>query len=234
MRIAICDDIIKDADQLKLLCENFFSNNDLNIKVFCSGDDLINAVSTGALFDMVLLDIDMPGINGIETGIVLREKCKNIIIIFITNHPQYAIEAFDCEAFHYILKPCSLEKATPILKKAVQKFNLLHQYHIVKIQNKAIRIPIDDLYYVESCRGQIIYHTITESISTTGTLFEAYNSLKPAGFYQIHQGYIVNLAKIRDFDKYSVILDNGVAVAISVRKKRDVLNAYAKYIEVYS
>ena len=83
MNIAICDDLKKDAELLKLLCEKFFDSMQINITIFNSGDKLVTSIDSESKFDVIFLDIDMPGMNGIETGLAIRQKCKNIIIIFV-------------------------------------------------------------------------------------------------------------------------------------------------------
>ena len=173
----------------------------------------------------------MPNIDGLAAGTAIRQMDKQAIIIFSTSYPQYAIDAYDCEAFHYLIKDCSFYKFESVLKRAIAKLGIIHKYHVVKIQNRVRQISLTDILYIEYCRKHIIYHTLNEKIETTGRFSDVIDELKKYGFYQIHQGYIVNLAKIRDFKGYSVILDNGDSVMISVRKKSEVLLAYAKYTE---
>ena len=230
IHIAICDDSQKDSLFLKSLCQKCTLSDTIKVELFDSGDAIISAINEYK-FDIVFLDVDMPELNGISVGKKIREINKNVIIIFCTNYPQYAIEAFDCEAFHYLLKPCTGEKVQDILARAVKKLGIMHTYHLLKIQNKSLRLALSDIYYIEYCQKHIIYHTNEKRIETTGKFSAVYDELKKYGFYQVHQGYIVNLAKIQDFQGYNVILENGQTVLISVRKKREVLLAYAKYVE---
>lgn len=232
LRIAICDDFPNEATALKNCCSACTLIDEAEITVFNDGELLFNSHQKDR-FDIVFLDVDMPNIDGINLGKNLRQIDKQVIIIFYTNYQQYAINAYDCEAFHYLLKPCSQDKVELILKRATAKLGLLHKYHVIKIQNKVQRILLNDIYYIEYCRKHIIYHTVDQHILTTGKFSDVINELQKYGFYQVHQGYIVNLAKVRDIKGYSVLLDNGNNVMISVRKKSDVLLAYAKYVEDY-
>ncbi len=230
INIAICDDSRTDALDLQSICESCDLGDNVSIAVYESSEALISVFDTQTP-DIVFLDVEMPDGNGISIGKQIRESSKKVLIIFFTNYPQYAIEAYDCEAFHYLLKPCKPEKVQEVLLRAVRKLGHMHTYHTVKIQNKILRLLISDVYYVEYCRKHVIYHTENEQYETTGKLFETYGELKEYGFYQVHQGYIVNLAHVRDFQGFTAILDNGAEVPISVRKKSDVLLAYAKYVE---
>lgn len=230
INIGICDDVQKDCLYLKALCQHCQLTDTIKVETYLDGISLISAINKKK-FDIIFLDIDMPEYNGISIGKQIREFNKNTIIIFCTSYPQYAIEAYDCEAFYYILKPCSQEKMQQVLTRAVKKLGLLHTYHTIKKQNKSLKLPISEIYYIEYCQKHILYHTYDKEYETTGKLSDVYDELRKYGFFQVHQGYIVNLAKVQDFKGYTAIMENGQEVLISVRKKRDVLLAYAKYVE---
>ena len=230
IRIAICDDSAMDAEHLKSVCQSCELPDTPKISVYQSGQSLLAELSAGN-FDVIFLDIDMPDSNGIEVGKAIRQGKENAIIIFCTSYPQYAIEAYDCEAFHYILKPCARERIQDVLHRAINKLGVIRKYHSIKVQNKIIKIPISDIYYVEYCQKHILYHLTDRTIETTGRFSDIYDELKKFGFYQIHQGYIVNFEKVRDFKGYTAVLEDGRNVMISIRKKSDVLLAYAKFVE---
>jgi DNA-binding LytR/AlgR family response regulator len=233
LRIAICDDSEKDANSLKHFCEASNDIEKLSITVFNNGLDLLKSHSQNR-FDILFLDVDMPEIDGISIGKEIRKTDHSSIIIFVTAYPEYAIVGYECEAFFYLLKPASLSKIESVLKRAISKIGLAHKTHAIKIQNRTVALPITDIYYVECCRRHIIYHTEAGEYTTTEKLSSVYESLSKYGFYQVHQGYIVNFAKVKDFDGYTVVLKNNDKVLISVRKKKEVLLAYSRYIEKLS
>ena len=101
---------------------------------------------------------------------------------------------------------------------------------IVKVKNKTIKLLYSEICYIECCRKHIIYHTEDRDVDTVGTLRETYSAVKDHDFLQVHQGYIVNMEKIFDFDDSEIILDDGRRVMMSVRKKKEVFLAYAKYL----
>lgn len=233
MNIAICEDNKEHIEMLKeLLLKNEFIAEHGRIAKFASGTEL--TANLHSFFDVFFLDIEMPGIKGIELGKIIRNENRDAIIVFVTSYPQYALEAFDCEAFHYLLKPIDEYKAKRVLGSLVQKYRRKNKYHLIKIKNQTIRVPASDIYYVEYCRRHVIYHLKDKEYETVGKFSDVYEDLKDFGFYQIHQGYIVNMDKIADFDKYSVILQDGKSVMMSVRKRAEVLMAYAKYVGVNS
>lgn len=232
MKIAICDDTLADAKHLYGICSETNILNESETEIFTSAEKLLELYKANpTCFDLLFLDVDMPQINGIELGKKIKAISPQTIIIFTTNYPQFAIDAFDCEAFHYILKPCHKEKVYSVLSKAIDKYKLTHKYHMVKVKNQIRRIAINDIYYIECCRKHIIYHLKNEVVETVDKLSSVYNALSDFGFYQIHQGYIVNFDKVYEFKDSFVVLDDGRTVIISVRKKKEVLLAYAKFTE---
>ncbi len=232
MQIAICDDSIKDATYLQRLCRTADQLRTFNIDIYTDSMAFFNALERDvAIYDLVFLDIDMPQIDGIHLGKYLAEHSPNTIIVFTTSYPQYAIQAFDCNAFHYVLKPCSPEKIQEIIKRVTLKYKQIHQYFAVKYRNQTYRIPIKDIYYIECCRKHIIYHLKDRTIETIDKLGRVLSELESLGFYQVHQGYIVNFDKVYDFKDYSIILDDQSKVMMSVRKKKEVMMAYTKYAE---
>ncbi len=231
MRVALCDDRKKD---LELLCNLITENSELTrgeIEFFLSGDALLEAVRKEMRYDIVFLDVDMPGMNGITLGKELASISPDTVLIYATSYPQYAIEAFECEALQYLLKPLVPEKIKRALERALSIVKTKNHYIAVNIHGRPIRIPIRDICYVERLGNQILYHLQDRMIEVRGTLSVAYEQLKNYGFYQIHQGYIVNMEKIYDIKGYLVVLDDKREIPISVRKKTDVLIAYAKYLE---
>ena len=229
--IAICEDneierqnLFEALDKTKL-----FSMR----KVDCyeNGQLLVDKYTSGFRYDFVFLDVDMPGINGIEAGKMINSIDPDAIIIFVTSHPQYAIDAFDCNAFHYLLKTCSKDKFESVISKAVAKYKTNHQVYVVTTKTGKYRLKISEIYYVECCRKHIYFHMKDQYYVTNQTLGEVYNALAPFGFCQIHQGYLVNLAKVIAINKNDLLLDNQQRVMISVRKHTKVVKAYSDYLE---
>ena len=228
--IAICDDSLQDAARLRGLCESFSSACEIEYSVFTDAEEFLSEHQK-AQFDIVFLDVEMPSQSGLDVGKKIRAANNQTIIIFSTSYPQYAIEGYNCEAFQYLLKPVSKEKLETTLRCAIRKISILHQYHCVKTKFAVQQIPISEILFIEYCRKHIIYHTKNNLIETTGRFSDVNDELQKYGFYQSHQGYIVNLAKIKSIQGYSVILEDNSSVLVSVRKKSSVLLAYAKYLE---
>jgi DNA-binding LytR/AlgR family response regulator len=231
MKIAICDDSPYEGNRLYEAIVSNASFSDSEIDLYTSSAEMLKVIEKNPQYDVAFLDVDMPEINGIELGKKLKEQNPKTDIVFVTNYPQYAIDAYDCEAFHYLLKPLDIQKANDVLQRLLVRYRERHKYYSIKIKTDTIRLPITDIYIVECCQKHIIYHTENKKYQTLGSLYDAYSILKNYGFLQVHQGYIVNMDKISYFEKYEIFLCNGKSVPISVRKRSEVTAAYAKYVK---
>ncbi len=234
MRIAICDNDLKDAVTLKDMCASADSDSIHSYSIFTEGAKLCETYYNGAKqFDLVFLDIEMPGMNGIEAGRRIRHYDPNVVIVFTTAYSKYALEAYDCQPLNYILKPCAFEKVSAVLSKVNQTLRLNTEYHVIKIKGISTKLPICDIFYIESFKKHVIYHTRYATYETVGNLSDVCDALSHLGFVQVHQGYIVNMDKIVDFDNRYIILENKEKVEMSVRRKTATLRAYAEYLERY-
>jgi len=233
IRIAICDDSLTDADYIKHLCLNSRYKNELTVSHFSKGSELIDNISQTA-FDIVYLAIKMRDSSGLSIGKMINQIAPQAIIIFVTRYPEYALEAYDCQAFHYLIKPCERKKFYQVLNRAIGKLNISEKYHLIKSHGKSIKIKISDIYYIECYKKHIIYHTKNERIESKGTMSETYNILQKHGFHQVHQGYIVNFEKVKCFNPTFLLLDNDSVVMISVRKRKETMLAYSSFLENYT
>lgn len=234
MKIAICDDYLNDANKVKdlIVSHPYFCNAD--IKLYTSSKELLTNVEKGGRFDIAFLDVDMPQINGLELGMELRKNLDKIIIVFISAYSEYAISAFNCEAFSYLTKPIMRSEETDaVLHRLYIKYQKVFSYLSIRVNTEYKKISIPDIIYIECFKKHVIYHTEKGVHETTENLSDVYNKLKNFGFYQAHQGYIVNFDKIASFDKYTIILNNGKILPVSRRRKINMMLAYSKYAEVH-
>ena len=230
VKIAICDDIISEQERIRVLLQRTKLFDSAYFYFFKDGYDLINSYNIGERYDLILLDVDKPAFNGIEAGKYISSIDANAILVFVTNYPQYAVEAFDCNAFHYLLKNASFEKFYSVITKAVERYKTLHKSILLSTKDGQFNLNIGDIYYVECCQKYLYFYTENKKYITKGTLSQAYDILAPFGFYQVHQGYIVNFEKIISIIGTDIALQNNMKVVISVRKKKEVIKAYTNYI----
>lgn len=224
LNIAICDDEKVIREQINELIVK--EKQGICPELYATGDELIAA---GKQFDIVFLDIQMDGRNGIETARALRERNGETILIFITGLREYVFEAFDVAAFHYLLKPIEESKFREVFyraKREVEKRKKQRQKPVfIKTRNRSFTLERDSILYIESRAKKVEIHTTGENIEAYVSMNELEGQLSD-GFYRCHRGYLVNLAYVAEYNSNSITLNNGESVYLA--KER-----YGKFVKIY-
>ena len=233
IKICICDDGAAEHEKLQSLLVKTGLLGNAEYSFYNNSSNLVSDYNRGVRYDFVFLDVDMPELNGIEVGKFINSEDPKAIIIFITSYPQYAIDAFECNAFHYLLKDSEYDKFRRIIFKATEKYKLFHQYYFVKTKDGPVTLDLSEIYYIECCKKHLLFYTDNKVYSTRENIGDAIAKTKEFGFYQTHQGYIVNFSKVHHFTKTDAVLVNDMKVMVSARRRTEVIAAYSKYIERY-
>lgn len=230
MRIAICDDEKRIcailAEKVGKICPN------AEIMTYTSGEDLLNAEN---LPDILLLDIRMPGMSGMDVAKTLRDRDWRKILIFITGEEDQVFNSFDLHAFHFLVKPVADEKLKEVLDNAVKELErsvpvTQKQEKYIDIQSGTshIRINLSQLMYAEVYDRKTILHMKNENIEYYGQL-SALEDLVGKDFYRVHRSYLVNMKYVERYDRASVTLQGGDSIPIARREYDGFLKAYMKY-----
>lgn len=195
---------------------------------YATGGELLAA---GKRFDLVFLDIQMDGINGIETARTLREKQDEIVLVFITGIKEYVFEALDLYAFHYLLKPVDDGKFIEVLERAVREVGKGKEKEWLFIKSRSLTLNQADILYIESRAKKVAIHTVGAQalIEIYATMEELEGQLGEA-FYRCHRAYIVNMAHITEYDNDTITISNGDKVYLTKRKYGDFVKAYMWYL----
>lgn len=210
MQIAIVEDDDSNAKELEKHIQRFSTENNVDVHYtrFSSGSEFIKSYTP--VWDLILMDIEMPHINGIETARQIRKTDSEVLIMFITQMAQYAIEGYSVNALDYILKPVNYYAFSLKLKQVLQIL-ASRQTDTIIISNQSgkFRIALNTLRYVEVVNHTLHYHTLSECITATGapSLGKLTDFLSTNGFVRCHQGYLVNLHYVTHYDKLSIRLD---------------------------
>ncbi len=216
IRIAICEDepilLNQLADTVKMILDKHSLSH--TIDLFTNGGALL----VREAFDLLLLDIAMEPLSGMDLARKLRTRGVDSKIIFITAHQQYAIDAYDVQASHYLVKPVDIPKLEAVLLKLCSSLKLQHKCAIAIRQGTAVRrIPFDQVFYLEVINRKIHLHTENESLPFYGKLEELEPSL-PETFFRCHRSYIVNFDHVQRYDKKDVWLNNMERIPLSKRR----------------
>lgn len=237
MRIAICDDEDFIYEQLRdyiryAMVENKIRDQ-VEIVYFSSGEKLIQSYKNHKRFDILFLDIAMRRLDGITVGKAIREFDENAIFIFVSSHQERALETFDCVTFHFLPKPLKYPKFNQVFVKAVKPFHRDHAQYVIQFRNEIIRIPIDQIKYVEVVRRHLMFHTMEGDFEMVSTLRETLEELRPYDFIQVHQGFLVNMNQIKRLLKSELILVDGATIPLSVHRRPEVVMSYKNFLERY-
>lgn len=229
--IAICDDEAYYRAELQKFLEVYANEHDyeFNIVLFSDGQTLAETVERLALgdnlskqFQIIMLDVEMPGQNGIETAAVIRRITKKPQICFVTSYEDYALPAFRQEAVGYIVKPVSYVELKKALDRAVvlihyeQDHDEAERRYIEIAVNRAERIvDTHKILYIEKQRNRCIFHCEEEEITCYESLSRIYHRLDGNIFIYTHQGYVVNFCKIKEVQEKQVCLSRHLQVPLS-------------------
>ncbi len=226
LNFAICDDEKIQIDFLReLVCKWANEQNfSAQIKEFSSAENFLFEYEDCKNFDILLLDIEMGKINGVELAKEIRKKDEAVQIIFITGFPDFMAEGFEVSALHYLMKPVKEEKLFEVLTKAVAKIS--HKETPIIIENTKI-LP-SEIYYVESIGHKSKIVTKTETIEAKIPLNKLEEMLG-TGFVKVHRSYLVGINFIKTIGKTEIILDGGEEIPMSRRLYQDVNKAFIKH-----
>lgn len=231
VKIAVCDDEWAEINYLLLNLRKWAKNNGIKINVlsFANAEDLLmNYKNINP--DILLLDIQMQELNGIELAKKIRTEYKNetVQIIFITGYPDYIAEGYDVSALHYLMKPVAENKLFEVLDKAAERLNKAEQILVVRVPDGSVKLPLNDILYIEAFAHYVIIQTKTTAIETRANISEIEKSTRDA-FVRCHRSYIVGLNHISRITKTDVILDNGKIIPLSRRLYTAINLAFIEY-----
>jgi len=182
MKIIICEDNPRESSLLKTIVKAHF--NECTIEVFDNGSSLLDHMNQNEA-DILLLDVEMPGINGIETAKRLRGNHPSTGIIFITGHTDFALEAFEVYAFDYILKPVDGERLINSLDRITKKLNI-DTYIEFHSQGMLFRVREKDIFFVEKNYNKCFIHTLNYTYTTVKPLKHFEGLLDNSSFVKTH------------------------------------------------
>lgn len=227
LNIWICDDEKAITNAITTKIKVRYPN--VQIKQFHNGFDLLNQEGS---FDVLFLDIEMPDIKGIVVAEKLRARQHVNPIIFVTAFEQYVFQAFDVQAFHYLLKPFDTKKLYEVLHTALnnrssQLIDL--PYLVIKSGFDLQKVFYHEIHYIEVLGRKLTVHIENGSYTFIGRL-KQYEENLGNSFYRINRSYLVNLDYIASYTKQQIILDNGTILPLSQKKYTQFLQAYMHYI----
>ncbi len=227
MRIAICDDErnVREimAERVKSFCP------EAEVFLYASGQELLASEKKA---DILFLDIQMPGLDGMETAGRLRERNKGLIIIFVTALEEYVFQAFDVGAFHYLVKPFSEDKFASVLRSAAAQYEACREekeerHLMIQSGGSHIKIRLRDIIYAEVFNRKVVIHKAAEDIEYYGKLSDL-ERLAGEDFFRPHRAFLVNFQYVVKYNAAEITLEKGT-VPISKKNYAVFVKSYLKY-----
>ncbi len=226
--------IVEDEESYRnILCEYLKkyeqeTEEEIHVSVFTDGDEIVENYT--AKYDIILMDIEMQFMNGMDAAHKIREVDKAVIIIFITNMAQYAIQGYAVDALDYVLKPISYFAFSQRIQRAVGRMKKREERYInIVSKNGVNKVAVSEIGWIESEGHRLIYHAKDQVYeSTLNSMKKIENELKDCNFFRCNKGYLVNLAHVKAIRDGWAILTNG-QVMISRAKKTEFQKALITY-----
>lgn len=226
IRVAVCDDDDRALDRTLAILGNY-KTTELRTDSYHSGQELLAA---GKKYDILLLDIDMEGLNGIETARRVRAVDKEVKLIYITNYSDYTIFAFAVHAFAYLLKPLKQEELFAQLDEACV-YGLPRPEEELEIQAKEgiVHIRPSQILCFEYLDRQVLMHTTQKLWHLKRRIMDVAKEMEAYGFSMPHKSFVVNLYAVQAIRGYEITLTDGSTIPLSQKKSsqfRRELNEY--------
>ena len=227
---AIVDDDpnIRETLQAALITDTQKRRIPVQLSVCASGSEFLTLPKEK--WDLVLMDVEMPGQNGIETARQLRRVNDRAAIIFITNYIQYALEGYEVQAFRYLLKPIDAAQFEQVVGTALDEIHHRQTAYLqLKGRSEIIRLAIDELIYAETERGHLLLHTPGKVLECYSTMEKLEQELKQEAFFRCHSSFLVALEAVRQIEKQDVVLKDGTRVPVSKNRKKGMKQALTNF-----
>ena len=232
-KVALCEDEQVFSDAQEKACRAVLDklNIEHQIDLYASGEDFLAAFAQRQKrYDLILLDIIMGGMSGMELARKIRESDRDAVIIFITSSREYALEGYDVNALHYLIKPVD-ESALERLIRAAYTYNLQDSFFVFKTGGLNQRAAVKDIVSLETVGRKVEVSLTDGTLRYSGKLTELLEELPQGRFIRCHQAFAVNIGNIREITRFEVIAQNGTKIPISRAYLKDVQKAFLSNIQ---
>ncbi|MGE4588452.1 MAG: LytR/AlgR family response regulator transcription factor [Acidaminococcaceae bacterium] len=230
MQIAVVDDLKTEIDLLSSYIIRYCKENKLSLKLatFVSGEEILAANNNH--FDIIFLDIYMPGLSGLETAKEIRKKDNDCLLVFSTTSPDFAVKSFRVRAFDYLVKPYDYVQLAEIMSLAEKALHKSSRYIEVKESREIVKILIRDILYADYDNHYIQIHT-KDKIIRTYLSFPDFSPLllKYPQFLNCYRNCIINMDCVSSLYDNDFALTSGERIPITRERRTEIRQLYADY-----
>ena len=232
MKVAIIDDEQDALDILQGYLERFSEERKCRIEtvLFHSGDEIVKDYRPA--YDVLIFDVSMPGISGLDAAREIRRKDRGVTILFITSMAQYAIEGYDVEAVDYVLKPVTYPDFSMKMRKAMRRISKRENAMIRLETADGIRlVRVSEILYTEVFGHLLVYHAQgKEEYRVKGSIRDAESLLVPYDFVRIHKSYLASLRHVKEVRAAEIVVGD-TALPLGRAYKKGFMQEFMRYIQ---
>ncbi len=228
--IAIVEDELTFRQQLTEYLMQYQKEHQMEfqISVFCDGAEILENYQP--VYDMVLLDIEMPKVNGMDAAKQIRAQDDEVVLMFITNMAGYAIHGYEVGALDFVMKPLSYYTFSMKLTRALKRAKQQEQKAVlIPVADGVKKLELSEIFFVEGQSRMLYYHTADGDYVVKGTMQSAESSLEQYPFAKCNHWYLVNLMHVKEVRK-NIVVVGPFELEISRRNKTGFLKALTEYM----
>lgn len=233
-RVAFCDDDVRTLNEVQALFDRYCRERGREISrtSFHSPVELLSEMERGARFDVLFLDILMPGQNGLEAAAEIRQYDTNVKIVFLTASPEFAVQSYTVKAYFYQLKPLRAEDFFEILDAVLAECRKERENSLIlRCGGVITRIELKQLEFCEVIHRTLLFHLSSGKVlESSGSLDELSRQLIPCGcFLRVHRSYIVNMDYVQSISRRAVTMTCLTEIPIPRGKYNEIKDAFLAY-----
>ena len=225
IKIAVCDDDKEFRNILRDIISGYFYDRKFEYSIgdYSSGEELLSETVDVTQYQIIFLDINMDGMDGIRTAEKLRISCPNTFLVFVTAFINYTLDGYKVEAIRYVLKDnCHLkDNVHEALDVIISKMNRVTKYIEYKFNVGVRRVYPENIIYVESNLHKLIFHVNMDNENTYSIykkLDDVESELSDNYICRIHKSYLVNMRYAKHLERYSIQMYNNIILPVAQKK----------------
>lgn len=211
MKLFICDDEVQIRHDFEKMIQKLYPQSE--IKAFCSGEELLSELEKEPC-DVLLLDIDMPGMDGMDVAKRLGEMEVKPLLVFVTSHDELVYDSFRYHPFGFVRKSYFEKEIEKVLRDCERELASHEAHFTFRANGREVCLPLEEILYFEADGNYLKLYLATEEYRLRSTIAAVENSLGTRGFIRVHKGFLVNQKAIRMLGTDELQLENGTTLPI--------------------
>lgn len=231
MKLVICEDEQPQRELMYAYVKEYLKSHNTSfvISSYASGEELLFQEDALGSIDILLLDIQMKEMNGIELAKKMKQKNEHAVIIFITGNTDYIYEGFHLRAMNYLLKPLKKEQLFHCLDEAVKQLRDPQEILLLNVGKELVKLRKNSIYFIESEDHYLnIYHE-SQCLRMKMNLRDMEEQINLPHFYRLTRSFLINILMISSLSSKALTMDNGAVITMPKGKYREVSALFIKY-----